>query len=404
MRTMNTTRVGLVLMCLFVAIDISAQSRKPAQSGSGSGSTTDRGELDALMKSLPDAKGSPLSEIQALGVAAMPLACIDHPQARSETPSYLYDTTTRLIDGYDKTRVFYGCSDWHSAANSTWAMVKILKTFPKTSVGPLIREKLGGHLGSPNVVGEMQFLRDAKSFERPYGYAWVLKIYGELSTWDDPKGKLWATNLAPLANFLTEKLVAYFKELPYPMRVGLHPNTAFCISLLMDYAEATKDVGFKAVLVDTAKRFFLSDTDCPASYEPSASDFLSPCLAEAELMTKILDQSEFPKWHDAFMPPVQSSRFKALLAPVAVGKDDEELTKTGLMGDKSHLIGLAFSRAQAMNRIADTLPAGDPRVGAYRRLAAIHGQRGFSALGDAGYTGSHWFGAYALLYALTERN
>jgi len=283
-------------------------------------------------------------------------------------------------------------------------MIKILKTFPKISIGQLIREKLGSHLGTPNVLGEMQFLKDAKSFERPYGYAWVLKIYGELSTWDDPKGKLWANNLAPLATFLAEKLVAYFKELPYPMRAGVHPNTAFCLSLMMDYADAVKDVGFRAVLIDTAKRFFTADTECPASYEPSASDFLSPCLAEAELMTKVVDRGEFVKWFDVFMPPPHSARFKPLLGPVAVGKDDEELTKTGLMGDKSHLIGLAFSRAQEMNKIADALPPGDPRVSVYRRLAAIHGTKGFSALGDAGYTGSHWFGAYALLYALTERD
>jgi len=250
----------------------------------------------------------------------------------------------------------------------------------------------------------MEFFKEAKAFERPYGYAWAMKIYGELSAWDDPKGKVWANNLAPLARQLGEKLLAYFKELPYPMRIGMHQNTAFCLSLLIDYANATKDVGFKAVLVDTAMRFFLHDVDCPAAYEPSGSDFLSPCLAEAELMTKVFDPDRFVHWFDAFMPAPESDRFKPLLAPVAVGKDDEELKRTELMGDKSHLIGLTFSRAAAMNRIADTLPKGDPRVSVYRRLAAIHGTKGFDTLGDAGYTGSHWYGAYVVLYALTDRN
>jgi len=396
----RVTLLGVSISALVPAVALWAQSATTPFAASAS----DRADLTALVRSLPDVKETPLTEGEALGVAAMPLACIDHPQSRGDTPPYLYDTTMRLMDDYDATRVFYGCADWHSAANSTWAMIKILKTFPKIVVAPLIREKLDSHLGSANVLGEIRFLKEAKSFERPYGYAWVLDIYGDLSTWNDPKAKVWADNLAPLAAFLTEKLTAYFKELPFPMRAGMHANTAFCLSLMLDYADATGDAAFRTVLTDAARRFFLHDADCPAAYEPSGSDFLSPCLSEAELMTKVLDRQAFLTWFDAFMPPVQSAKFKALLAPVRVTKEDDALKRADMVGDKSHLIGLAFSRAAAMNTIAAALPGNDPRVAVYRRLAAIHGESGFAALGDAGYTGSHWFGAYALRYALTTRN
>jgi Protein of unknown function (DUF2891) len=403
---------SLCRLLVVVAAIMASEPHIRAQGGDGAvktraavspGITHSAGDMSALLHSLPDVKAAPFGEREALAIAAMPLACIDHPQARSETKPYLYETTMHLLDTYDKTRVFYGCSDWHSAANSTWAMIKILKAFPKIPVAPLIREKLENHLDTPNVLGEMEFFNDAKAFERPYGYAWALKIYAELSTWDDDKGKVWANNVAPLARQLAEKLVDYFKKLPYPMRIGMHPNTAFCLSLLIDYANATKDVGFKAVLVDTAMRFFANDVDCPTDYEPSGSDFLSPCLAEAELMTKVFDQDRFVHWFDTFMAAPQSNRFKSLLAPVAVGKDDDELKRINLMGDKSHLIGLAFSRAAMMNAIADKLPSGDARVSVYKRLAAIHATQGFTRLGDAGYTGSHWFGAYVLMYALNER-
>jgi hypothetical protein len=251
----------------------------------------------------------------------------------------------------------------------------------------------------------MEFFKNAKGFERPYGDAWLLKVYGELRTWDDPEAKAWATNLAPLANYLAARVTAYLKDLQFPMRGGVHSNTANSLSLMFDYVDGVKDVGLRAVLVDTAKRLFMKDQDCPTSYEPSGSDFLSPCLVEAVAMTKALETAEFVKWLDRFMPAPDSDKFKPLATAVEITtKDNEPLPKSDFINDKVHLIGLSFHRAEAMNRIADALPKGDPRAEVYRRLASVHAQRGLASAGDGGYSGSHWVGTYWLLYGVTQHN
>lgn len=369
----------------------------PARAGSES-----KGEagaaLSAFLKSLPEARVSPFDEAQAVSLAAMPLACFDHPQAKPRNTNYLWvtDSKPHLLEDYDKNRAFYGCFDWHSAVNSTWTMVMVLRKFPQIPVGKLIREKLNDHLGKKNIEGEMEFFKEAKTFEQPYGRSWVLKLAADIQTWDDPDAKKWAANLAPLVKQFQANLLDYMKNLPYVVRTGVHPNTAFSMSLLLDYAALAKDDALRQAIGDTAKRFFLQDTDCPTAYEPGGSDFLSPCLEEAKLMSRVLDKTEFISWFDRFMPPVYSARFKPLTKPY----DTSGITKEDQLAGKSHLIGLAFSRAEAMLSIAGALPPNDPRVPVYRRLAAINGEQALRNLEGAGYFGSHWLGTYAVRYEL----
>jgi len=353
-------------------------------------------ELKAYLSSLPEAQFPAFNQEQALALVALPLSCVDRPQAIPEARvDYLWvqEGKPRLLEAYDKNRVFYGCFDWHSAVNSTWTMVAVLKQFPQIPVGPLIREKLKEHLAKKNVEGEMEFFKSAKNYEVPYGYSWLLKLYAELKTWDDPEAKAWVENLAPLAQQFSKKLVDYFKDLPYASRPGVHPNTAFSISLLLDYTEIANDTALREMVLKAANRFFLNDRVCPTAYEPGGAEFLSPCLAEAGLMSKVLDKTRFVAWLDEFLPPIYSLAFKPLTAPV----DVSAITKEDLQGGKSHLIGLAFARAQAMAEISKALPAGDPRIPVLRRLAVINGRSGFQALTAAGYYGSHWLGTYAVL-------
>jgi hypothetical protein len=400
--------VGVVLMA-------SVASGAPLQSPSAaapSKAPTSRSvptnAMKAFIESLPaDPKNPPFDETQALALVALPLSCIDHPQTRSEESStgYLFDLNTRLIEGYDRRRMFYGCADWHSAVNSTWTLIRTLKTFPKIAVAQLIREKLASHLDAPNAAGEMEFFKDAKSFERPYGYAWLLKVYGELSSWDDADARGWSLNLAALSNAFVARIATYLKDLQFPMRAGVHSNTANSLSLMFDYADQTNDAGFRAVLADTAKRLFMKDEDCPTAYEPSGSDFLSPCLVEAVAMARALDRADFVKWYDRFMPAPDSDKFKPLITAVEITtKQTEALRKNDFINDKVHLIGLSFHRAEALSRIADALPGGDPRAAVYRRLAAIHAQRALSTVTDGGYAGSHWVGTYWLLYGVSQHN
>lgn len=353
-------------------------------------------ELKTYYESLPDATFPVFDETQAMALVTLPIACVDRPQALPEQRQdylWVHDARPHLLDGFDKNRAFYGCFDWHSAVNSTWTMAAVLKQFPHIGVGPLIREKLKEHLAKKAIESEMAYFKDAKRFEVPYGYAWLLKLYAELVTWDDPDAKTWAQNLAPMVQQFSKKLVEYYKDLPFPTRTGMHPNTAFSITLLLDYTEVANDSALREVALSTAKRFFADDRACPTAYEPQGTDFLSPCLAEADLMSRVMDRARFAVWLDDFLPPLYSKEFKPLTAPI----DVSAIKKEDLQAGKSHLIGVAFSRGMALASIAHALPPGDPRIPVLRRLAIINGRSGFEALTAAGYFGSHWLATYAVM-------
>jgi len=164
---------------------------------------------------------------------------------------------------------------------------------------------------------------------------------------------------------------------------------------MLDYTEVVHDPPLRDAIVEAAHRFFDADRDCPTAYEPAGTDFLSPCLAEARLMSQVFDQSHFVAWLNSFLPPAYSTAFKPLTIPADAGAFSEK----DLVGAKSHLIGLAFSRAEDMLVIASALPADDSRIPVLRRLSAINAKAGFDHIGAAGYEGSHWFATYALLYS-----
>jgi hypothetical protein len=388
---MRALAFGIVLLTFGLV-----SAAQPA--GPRSSARTDARELSTYLNTLPAVEAPAFTQERALALVAMPLACVDHPHALPEQRVdylWVHDSKARIAETYATTRAFYGCSDWHSAANSTWTMITVLKQFPQIPVGKLIREKLNDHLGKKNIEGEMEFFKTAKNFEVPYGYAWFLKIYAELVSWKDPEANTWAQNLAPMVEQFSKKLQEYYTDLQFPSRPGLHPNTANTIGLLLDYTNVVNDVALKEVVLKTANRFFLKDRACPTAYEPAGTDFLSPCLAEARLMSVVLDQPHFESWLDGFLPPVYSEAFQSLTKPV----DVSGVKKKDLEGGKSHLIGLGFSRGQFLVEIANALPAGDPRIPVFRRLAAINVNGAYQALADAGYAGSHWFATYAVLYS-----
>jgi len=350
------------------------------------------------LATLPAAEIPAFTQERAMALAAMPLACLDHPQSVPEQRTdylWVHESKAHMLDTYASTRSFYGCSDWHSAVNSTWTLITILKQYPEIPVGKLIREKLREHLAKKNIDGEMEFFKTAKNFEVPYGYAWFLKVYAELVSWNDPEAKDWAQNIAPMAEQFSKKLVEYFTDLQFPSRPGMHPNTANALGLLLDYTTTVPDAALKETVLKTANRFFATDRGCPTAYEPAGTEFLSPCLAEARLMSLILDREHFPTWLDSFLPAIYSDAFRPLTKTV----DVSTVKKKDLEGGKSHLIGLGFSRAQEFLDIANALPANDPRVPVLRRLAAIHVTGAYQALAEAGYAGSHWFATYAVLSA-----
>jgi hypothetical protein len=336
------------------------------------------------LKSLPDVGKPTINEATILSLAALPLSCIDHPQVSEDhTHDYLWvhDAKAHPTEDYSKNRAFYGCYDWHSAVNSTWVLVALLKQDPKMFLAPVIRQRLTEHLGKENIAGEVAFFSyskpddsEGKNFERPYGYAWLLKLYGELASWNDPDGQKLAANLKPLADLMAAKYVAYLNTLPYPMRVGVHPNTALTMGFVLDYTDAFSDATVKTAVHDAAMRFFGDDRNCPTAYEPSNGDFASPCLAEAMLMGRVMAQQSYVAWLNAFLPPVNSAEFKVYESDIdttrvkASGSSADADDKEGLLGSKAHLIGLAFQRAADLLKIVAALPKDDARVPVFQRL------------------------------------
>lgn len=289
---------------------------------------------------------------------------------------------------------FYGCFDWHSCVEMHWAVVRLLRTFPDAVPAADARATLDALLTDDNIATEVRFFADPnhRTLERPYGWGWLLMLAHELETWDDPDAQRWARALAPLADLLTAHLVAWLPVLTYPQRTGVHPNTAFALSRAYDDAQRRAGRGDGALLnaiQPAAHRWFRDDADYPAHYEPSGADFLSPALAEAELMSRVLPATEFPDWLDRFLPGVAASRPTSLFQPAAVADATD--------GQIAHLHGLNLSRAWAFTRLADTLPAADARIPPLLAAAERHAAAALPAVTGSDYNVEHWLAAYATL-------
>jgi hypothetical protein len=194
MRSRSSRWLVAVVSSVAVGASVALTAQKPSQAEPQPAPMT----MDALLASLPLTKAPSLDEPRAQWLVAQPFACLDELQPRPGNRPYFWEATFRPVDNYDKVRAFYGCGDWHSAVNATWTLAVVLKRLPEISVGRLIREKLSDHLAKTNLDGEVAFFKDAGTFERPYGYAWLLTLGAELQTWDDTQAAQWAANVAPL--------------------------------------------------------------------------------------------------------------------------------------------------------------------------------------------------------------
>ena len=285
---------------------------------------------------------------------------------------------------------FYGCFDWHSSVHGHWMLVKLLKDYPSHPLGDRIRKILDENLSQENLDAELTYFSadEHKTFERTYGWAWYLRLVAELQTWDDPLGQQWRQRLKPLEELLVERTLAYLPKLSYPIRTGVHPDTGFGLAQILDYARIVKNKTLEKAIVERAKFYYLSDTDYPTRYEPSGQDFFSSCLNEADLMRRVLDQAQFAKWLDGYLPGLRQGDGGNLLTPVEVSDVTD--------GYIVHLAGLDLSRAWCLRGIASALPAGDPRIALLEQSAAAHAETGFSYVFSGAYEGEHWLATFAV--------
>ncbi|MBV8547621.1 MAG: DUF2891 domain-containing protein [Acidobacteria bacterium] len=285
------------------------------------------------------------------------------------------------------TPAFYGCYDWHSSVHGHWLLARLARTFPDASFASAARAALAQSLTADNVAEEAAYLRgDGRaSFERPYGLAWLLQLAAELREWDDPLARELSANLRPLEQAANERLATWLPKLSHPVRSGEHSQTAFALGLIID---STNDASLKQLARDAAKRFYRDDKSCPLTYEPSGEDFLSPCLAEADVMRRVLPPPQYGAWLIGFLP-----HFGSLHPEVVVDPSDPKL---------AHLDGLNLSRAWMLEGIVSGLPKSDPRIASLRRIASAHRDAGLASVTGAHYEGGHWLGSFAV-YLTTGR-
>lgn len=288
------------------------------------------------------------------------------------------------------TPAFFGCYDWHSSVHGHWLLVRAVRQFPDAPFALRARAALALSLTPQNIAAEVSYLKGAGrvSFERPYGLAWLLQLAAELHAWDDPQGRQWSAALAPLETEAASRIMSWLPKLRYPIREGEHDQTAFAFGLIWDWAAATRYGPMRALLHSKAGEFYEPDRACPLGYEPSGQDFLSPCLAEADFMRRVLDPPKFAAWLTKFLPQVPNDGSTAWLKPAEVtDRSDPKL---------AHLDGLNLSRAWMLEGMARGLPAADGRIRALRAAAAQHRDASLGAVTGEHYVGSHWLGTFAL--------
>ncbi len=302
---------------------------------------------------------------------------------------YRYIDESWLKPHYELTPSFYGCWDWHSAVHGHWAMVKILKDFPEVADKDVILSKLDKNLSKENLNKEFQFFKQdfAKGFERTYGWAWLMKLYSELVSWDHNKAQKWANNMKPLVDLLSQRTISFLDKLSTPLRPGTHANTAFSFSLMIEYSKVANDKLLFNKIKEYSIKNFRGDINCPVQYEPSGTDFLSPCLAEAALMSQILEKREFNDWLYKFLPSFDEKSFGNIInIPEVLDPEDPGI---------GHLIGLMFHRAWTLKDIAAKLKDSNDK-NLLLKIAKNHSEEGYNIMFESGYGGEHWLATFAI--------
>lgn len=324
---------------------------------------------------------------EANRLSQLPLKCmeIEYPNKLGQTLGGDED----LLSPKTLHPAFYGCFDWHSAVHGHWSLVKLLKMFPDIDDAEAIKQRLLNSMSKENIITEVAFFEGEhnKSFERTYGWAWVLKLAEEVHSWDAPEARILEANLQPLTDLMVAKYLDFLPKLNYPIRSGEHPNTAFGLSFAYDYAVALNQTELKTLIEKRSRDFYFNDTDCPLTWEPSGFDFLSPCLEEAALMKRILSVEEFKIWLDSFMPHLKDPNFNWEPGKVTDRTD----------GKLVHLDGVNFSRAWSLNKIAEGLA----EYNHLKNMANHHINYSLPSIVGDSYEGGHWLGTFAI-YALNS--
>ncbi|SFW47886.1 Protein of unknown function [Sinomicrobium oceani] len=349
------------------------QSRKKSENLETTSQTTDSVGMVRLK----------LTPAEADRLAALPLTCM-----QTEYPNKLNQTLGNATDLQSPQALhpaFYGCFDWHSSVHGHWMLVSLLRQFPDMGKATEARAKLKENITPANIAKEVEYFTREPSYERTYGWAWLLKLAEELHNWDDPLARELEKNMQPLTDVIVKSYMGFLPKLHYPIRIGEHSNTAFGLTFAYDYAKTVNNTALSDLITSRAKDFYNDDTECPITWEPGGFDFLSPCLEEADIMLRILPTEEFRDWLRKFLPQLGEASFGLEQGEVSDRED----------GKLVHLDGVNFSRAWCLYDIARALP----EYTHLRKIADEHIRHSLPHIVDDNYEGTHWLGSFAV-YAL----
>ena len=320
--------------------------------------------------------------------ANLALACV-HREYPNKI-AHLLNSDADVKPPRELTPAFYGCFDWHSSVHGHWLLARLARTFPDASFSARARTALAKSLTAENLKREAAYVdgQGRESFERPYGLAWLLQLAAELREWKDPQAVEWSAAMRPLEEAAVKRTSNWLQKLSHPVRSGEHSNTAFALALMLDYSHTTGQRDFEQLLKSKVREFYISDRACPLNYEPSGEDFLSPCLAEANVVRRVLHGGEFAAWFEKFLPSTDT------LQPAIVTDPTD--------GKLAHLDGLNLSRAWMLEGLASALSGNVARAKVLRTLAERHAEAGLRAVTGEHYEGGHWLGSFAV-YLVTKR-
>lgn len=331
-----------------------------------------------------------LSADEAAAYARMALACVHR--------AYPYQVQHELDGDADVATprrahpVFWGCYDWHSAVHGHWTIAAVARRFPQAAIAGDARAALARSFTAEAIAGEEAWLRRRPLFERPYGLAWLCTLQAELARMTSDEGAAWAARLAPLAALARTRIVAWLERLSFPVRVGVHAQSAYASAHVIDAARATGDDDVATRAIAACVRLHGADRGPALHLEPSGEDFLSPALGAAAVMARALEAAAFATWLDRALPELDdAAAVRAFAPPVPADRAD---------GRFVHLDGLCASRATMLATVARALPADDRRRGTLDMLADAHATAALTALASQGYAGGHWLGTFALAMRL----
>lgn len=333
-----------------------------------------------------------LNQEIALKLSRLPLHCI---------PSEFPNKTSHLSDGAEDARmlptelhpVFYGCLDWHSSVHGHWMLVRLLQEYPQLPNRDSIIAVLDNSFQLDKMEREASYFGKytaSNSYERTYGWAWLLKLDEALANGKDPVFQKWHASMQPLTAKIISLWKAYLPKQTYPNRTGVHPNTAFGLAFAYDWAKQQGDTAFLRQISDKAKEFYFSNSDMPAYLEPDGSDFFSPSLMAADLMKRVLDKKAFNTWFEQYYKKRSIDRLCDL--PVVSDRSDYQTV---------HLDGLSFSRAWCMRSIGSQLNERNPYKVRFRTASDAFLNATLPQIFNGGYGGEHWLASFAI-YALLE--